>query len=237
MKYLLITGANGDIGNDICKFFKEKHWNIIGTDLHDNKKNDFIDKYIGNIDLSIEKDIELLIEKLYDIKQINCLIHCAAYQCCKEIYNYTLEEWDKTYNVNVRALFLLTKNLIRIKKLNTETNIIAISSVHSLVTSKNIGAYASSKAALIGLVKNMSIDLSKFNIRVNAISPGAINTSMLRNHLNEEELQNLKEKHLLSKIGESKNISEACWFINENNFINGSNMVIDGGVSNCLYTE
>lgn len=237
MKNVLITGANGDIGSNICKLYKKKNWNVIGTDLHDDEKNEFIDTYIGNIDLSNIENVKLFIKKLSSIKQIDCLIHCAAYQCCKEIFNYSVEEWDKTYNVNVRSLFLLTKYLIDIDKLVNGSNIIVISSVHSIVTSKNIGAYASSKAALVGLVKNMSIDLSKKHIRVNAISPGAINTKMLSSHLNSEEIKNLKNKHLLKEIGEKNSVSSACWFITENNFINGGNMIIDGGVSNCLYTE
>lgn len=235
MKNILITGSNGGIGNNICEFFKRKKWYIIGTDLQNDKKNNFIDKYIGNIDLSKEKDIENLIKNIDE--NIHCLIHCAAYQCCKNIYEYTLEEWDKTYNVNVRSLFLLIKNSIQFNKFSELSNIIVIASIHSLLTSRNISAYASSKAALVGLVKNMSIDLSDLKIRVNAISPGAINAPMLTNHLDEESLIKLKEKHLLSKIGEVDNISSACWFINENTFINGSNMIIDGGVSNCLYTE
>jgi len=232
MKYLLITGANGGIGSSICQFFKKKGWFIIGTDLHKGKKNDYIDKYY-KVDLINELDI---INMMSEISSINCLIHCAAYQCCKPVWEYTIDEWDNTYNCNVRSIFLLIKYGIEILK-KSRANIINISSVHSIVTSKYISAYASTKAALVGLTKNLSIDLSVFGIRVNSISPGAINTKMLTEHLSEEQKSFLINKHLLKKIGEPKQISSACWFINNNSFINGSNMVIDGGVSGCLYTE
>ena len=77
-----------------------------------------------------------------------------------------------------------------------KTNIINIASIHANITSKNIASYASSKAAVVGLTRNMAIDLAKFEIRVNSISPGAVDTPMLRKHLTYEKLDYLKKQQL-----------------------------------------
>jgi NAD(P)-dependent dehydrogenase (short-subunit alcohol dehydrogenase family) len=236
MQVLLITGANGGIGTEICKLFKQKKWYIIATDIQPKSNHSYHDQYIS-ADLCISKSIQNILSKINDLScPVNCLINCAAYQCCKPIWEYTELEWDNTYNCNVKSIFLIIKYGFSIfKKYNT--NIINIASVHASLTSKNIASYASSKAAIVGLTRNMAIDLSKYKIRVNSISPGAVNTSMLTNHLTQESLDYLTNKHLLKTIGTPTQIAETCLFINNNTFINGSNLIIDGGITCQLCSE
>ena len=232
MKILVITGANGGIGSEICNLYKNNNWFIIGLDIHDNKNNNFIDTYY-KVNLFNSEEIKNFIQK---IEKIDCFIHCAAYQLCKPIWEYTEEEWDNTYNCNVKSVFLFIKYGIEIFK-TYKTNIINIASIHASSTSENISAYASSKSALVGLTRNLAIDLAKFGIRVNSISPGAINTPMLKSHLSKEKLKTLENSHLLKKIGEPIQIAKTCLFINENEFFNGNNIVIDGGILCQLSSE
>lgn len=233
---LLITGSNGGIGNAISKYFKQKNWSVIGTDIHKKNNNNYLNNYYS-VNLINPIDVEnMIIDIIKNYKNITCFIHCAGYQICKPIWEYSIEEWDNTYNCNVRACFLIVKYGIDIFK-SSKTNIINISSIHSISTSKNISSYASSKSALTGLTKNLAIDLSEFGIRVNSISPGAINTKMLTEHLNTTQLNNLKNTHLLKKIGEPIQIANACMFINNNEFMNGNNLIIDGGVTCQLASE
>ena len=92
----------------------------------------------------------------------------------------------------------------------------------------------------------MAIELSKFNIRVNSISPGAVDTKMLRSGLlrghvgdgDENKLINALEcKHLLGKIGTPDNIANLVYYVINNNFLTGSNLIIDGGATIKLSTE
>lgn len=237
MKTLFITGANGDIGNNICNFFKEKGWFIIGTDIHDDSKNNkYIDEYYC-CNLFFNNNIKALMKKLIDNnREINCIIHCAGYQVCKPVWEYTEEEWINSFNCNIHALFLIVKYGIEIIK-KFDLNIINIGSIHSICTSKNIASYSTSKAALVSLTKNLAIDLSSFNVRVNCISPGAIDTKMLRQHLSDEQIEKMKEKHLIKNIGKVNQVSETCWFICNNKFMNGSNVIIDGGITTLLASE
>tara|TARA_B100001057_G_scaffold395139_1_gene404593 strand:- start:1769 stop:2467 length:699 start_codon:yes stop_codon:yes gene_type:complete len=232
MNNLLITGANGGIGSLICSLFKKNNWNIIATDIQDKCTHNNFNNYF-KADLCKNSDIKNLLKNL---NKIDCLIHCAAYQLCKPIWEYSEEEWDKTYNCNVKSIFLLVKYGIKILK-KSKTHIINIGSIHANATSINISAYASSKAALNGLTKNLAIDLAQFGIRVNSISPGAINTKMLTDHITKEKLNFLTNKHLLKHIGTPMQVAKTCLFIQNNTFFNGNNIILDGGILAQLSSE
>lgn len=247
MKIVLITGATGGIGLEICKKFKKDNWEVVGTSLDKDYNSEFIDMYICK-DLSLEnspKEILDLIEQKYG--KLDCLINNAASQICKPIWEMDLSEWNMIYNVNVRSIFLFVKHGLKLLK-KDKGNIINIGSIHSIVTSNEIACYASSKASIIGLTKNLAIELSKFGIRVNCVSPGAVNTKMLRDGLlrghvgsgnMDKLLDKLAQSHLLKKIGEPEDIANLVHFLsdNKNSFINGSNLLIDGGAHIRLSTE
>jgi len=244
-KIVLVTGANGGIGIEICNKFKSNNWIVIGTSLIEKYDNKSIDLYIS-ADLTNQesiKNIINIIKKKYN--KLDCIVNNAACQICKPIWEMESNEWDLIYNCNVKSIFLFVKYGIDLLK-HSKGNIINIGSVHSVATSDEIAAYASSKAAIVGLTKNLAIELGKFSIRVNCISPGAIDTPMLRSGLirghagkgSEEELiQNLGNSHLLKRIGKPQEIANFVFFVCNEEFINGSNLLIDGGASIKLSTE
>lgn len=243
---VLITGVNGDIGKAIAKQFKDYNWTVVGIDKDKCLNTKHMDTFICK-DLTQPnaiKNIIFDIQKTYN--KLSCIVNNAALQICKPIWELTEEDWDNTYNCNVKISFLLVKYGLELLKTSHNPNIINIGSVHATNTSNNISAYSSSKCALVGLTRNMAIELSKYNIRVNSISPGAIDTKMLRSGLlrgniqsDKEEilLHNLENKHLLGKIGSPENIADIVYYITNNNFITGSNLIIDGGASIKLSTE
>lgn len=241
---VLITGVNGDIGQAIAAEFKKYNWFIIGIDIVEDTNKTFIDDFI-HCDISEPENIEKIIKNL-KIKKLDCIVNNAAIQICKPIWELNVDEWDNTMNCNVRSAFLFAKHSLNLLKKSNNPNIINIGSVHSQVTSNNISAYACSKSALVGLTKNMALELSKFNIRVNSISPGAIDTKMLRGGLErghvgcgseDNKIKYLASKHILGSIGSPRNVSEFVYYITSNDFITGSNFIMDGGASIKLSTE
>jgi CMP-N-acetylneuraminic acid synthetase/NAD(P)-dependent dehydrogenase (short-subunit alcohol dehydrogenase family) len=241
---VIVTGVNGDIGQAIVKEFKKYNWFVIGIDIVKNTNKKYIDKYI-QCDISNPKNVKSLLDNL-QIDKLDCIVNNAAVQICKPIWELDVNDWDYTMNCNLRPTFLFAKYGLELLKKSHNPNIINIGSVHSLVTSNNISAYACSKSALVGLTKNMALELAKFNIRVNSISPGAINTKMLRAGLmrghvgtgdENEQLNILSSKHILGNIGTPENVSEFVYYIISNNFMTGSNYIMDGGASIKLSTE
>jgi NAD(P)-dependent dehydrogenase (short-subunit alcohol dehydrogenase family) len=151
---------------------------------------------------------------------------------------------------NLKAIFILSKFFVPFLQ-KTSGSIVNIASVHSIASSENIATYAASKAGLIGLTRNMAIEFSKLGIRVNALSPGAVDTKMLRDGLIRnitnptddmllEALDKLGKKHLCNRVGNSLEIAKAIYFLSDNNyssFIYGTNLIIDGGATIKLSTE
>lgn len=243
---LLVTGVNGDIGQAIAKQFKKYNWFVIGIDKNECLNTQYIDKFFCK-DLTETDAVKNILSEIKNrYNHLDCIVNNAALQICKPIWELTENDWEQTYNSNVKPAFLFVKYGLELLKLSSNPNIINIGSVHAINTSSNIAAYSSSKSALVGLTRNMAIELSKFNVRVNSISPGAIDTKMLRSGLlrghvgkgTEEQLFNtLEYKHLLGKIGTPNNIANLVYYILSNNFLTGSNIIIDGGATIKLSTE
>jgi glucose 1-dehydrogenase len=245
-KTVLITGINGDIGQAIASHFKKYNWYVIGIDKNKCLKTEIFDLFFHKDLTEIDAVKNIIDEIMLTHKKIDCIINNAAIQICKPLWELTESDWDKTYNCNVKIPFLLVKYAINLLKKAEFPNIINIGSVHATNTSDEISAYSSSKAALVGLTRNMAIELSKYNIRVNSISPGAIDTKMLRaglerGHIGNDNsnnlVNNLNKKHLLGKIGSPENISCLIYNIIQNDFITGSELIIDGGATIKLSTE
>jgi CMP-N-acetylneuraminic acid synthetase/NAD(P)-dependent dehydrogenase (short-subunit alcohol dehydrogenase family) len=245
-KVVLVTGCNGGIGIEICKKFKNINWYVIGIDIVENSANMlYIDRFIKK-NLSDQNAIHEIISDINNNEnRLDCIINNAACQITKYIWDMEESEWDKIFDVNLKTIYKFVKYGIELLK-KSKGNIINIGSIHSICTSNKIAAYSCSKAAIVGLTKNLAIELGKFNIRVNTISPGAIETSMLidglkRGHVGEgnitELLNNLANKHLLGKIGNPSEVADLVISILNNEFINGSNFIIDGGASIKLSTE
>ena len=239
---VIITGVTGDIGNSIANEFKKNNYYVIGIDKI-NSKNKNIDLFY-NKDIICKEDFDEIINNIkqkFDI--IDCIVNNAAIQICKNIWEIEDFEWNDTFDCNLKTTFLFVKNLLDLLKNSDNCNIINIGSVHSICTSDKISIYSTSKAALVGLTRNLAIELSKFDIRVNSISPGAIDTKMLRDGLyrghcgNTNALDNIKNKHLLKNIGSPMDVAELCFYITKNDFITGSNIIMDGGASIFLSTE
>ena len=243
-KVVLITGCSGGIGIELCHIFKRKGWIVVGTSRQECKSK-FIDFSIVE-DLSKEDAAKKIIKKIKDkYNRLDCIVHNAAIQICKSVEDYTLQDWMVTFQVNVFIIQQFVKESLDLLK-KTKGNIINIGSVHSINTSEKISSYATSKAAIAGLTRNLCLDLGKHQIRVNSISPGAVDTPMLREGLLRGGddidilLKKFKEKHILGDIGKPIEIAKLVEFIaNDNNgrFLNGSNIIIDGGVSARLSTE
>lgn len=241
---VLITGVNGDIGQAIAKEFKKYDWFVIGIDVVEYTNTQYLNQFI-QCDISNPENVQQLINNL-QIDKLDCIVNNAAIQICKPLWELDINDWDNTMNCNLRPTFLFAKYGLNLLKKSNNPNIINIGSVHSQVTSNNISAYACSKSALVGLTKNMALELSAFNIRVNSISPGAIDTKMLRSGLmrghvgngdENDQINVLSSKHILGNIGTPRNVSEFVYYIICNNFMTGSNYIMDGGASIKLSTE
>ncbi|MEZ5003154.1 MAG: SDR family oxidoreductase [Chitinophagales bacterium] len=243
-KVVLVTGCKGGIGAAICNKFIHAGWQVIGTDINEEGECDF--DFI-HLDLQKHNQIKALVHHIKEkYSRLDCIINNAASQICKSISNTSFDDWDNVMDINLKAPYFLIKYCRPLLKA-TQGNIVNISSIHSIATSKKMSVYAISKSGLSQLTRSLAIDFAEDNIRVNAILPGAILTDMLIAGLSRDQssgapkkLKELADKTVLKRIGKPDEIAEATYFLADNNassFITGLSLVVDGGATIKLSTE
>jgi gluconate 5-dehydrogenase len=236
---VIITGVLGGIGSQLAKTFQENNYEVIGLDVKEHP-SPYCNKFF-KFDLHqycsspvYKKDMDALFDR--EVPDLFVLINNAAVQILSSLAEINIADWNQTLNVNLTGPLLLSQFFLnRLKK--SKGCIINIASIHHQLTKKRFVAYATSKSALVGLTKALSVDLQG-SVRVNTISPAAIDTQMLRDGFdnNEDKVQMLNEIHPSQRIGKPQEVSQLALLLAENKlgFINGANLNIDGGISNVL---
>jgi NAD(P)-dependent dehydrogenase (short-subunit alcohol dehydrogenase family) len=239
MKTVLITGVLGGIGEALALAFKDAGYFVYGLDIRTPAKpiaDEFIQFDIN--EFSDGGDYYIKWKSAFEgkIKSLDVLINNAAVQKLGSVGLLDLIDWKETLNVNLTGPLLLTQ-LFLSKLEKSAGSVINIGSIHQQLTKPNFVSYATSKSALIGLTKAMAVDLQG-KIRVNAISPAAIETDMLKAGFNNDEsaLDELRKIHPVQRIGYPKDVAKMALFLASENsgFIHGANLTLDGGISSVL---
>lgn len=245
---VLITGIAGGIGKATAELFSQVGWTVVGLDRQINPQLPCIDYYyqVDCTEPQILNDTFEIIQQ--QVSRLDTLINNAAIQVCKPSIEMSILEWDQIMAVNIRAAFQLSQLSYPLLK-ESQGSIVNVSSVHAIATSKNIAAYATSKGALVALSRALAVEWGSDSIRVNAVLPGAVETSMLnaglnRGHLDQtniqEQIQQLSDKTAMKRIGQPEEIAQSILFLADKQssaFITGQTLVIDGGAISKLSTE
>ena len=247
-KVVVVTGCNGGIGSATCAKFKEEDWAVVGIDIRQLEGLSNLDRFV-KADIGNSLEIEALCQSITEReKRVDAIINNAALQVCKPFQEMKVVEWDQVINVNMRAPFFLVSSLYSLLK-KSKGSVVNVSSVHAVATSKNILAYAASKGGLTTLTRSLAVECADDGVRVNAVLPGAVDTTMLRDGLkrghvegNTEEslVRALGLKHLIGRVGQPEEIAEAIFFLadsTKSSFITGQCITIDGGATIKLSTE
>jgi gluconate 5-dehydrogenase len=238
-KKVLITGVLGGIGRGLAQTFKENGYYVVGLDIR-NEKFEYCDKFL-QFDIHqfcLSEDYNMQMKETFnaEVPELDVLINNAAVQILSSIDEIKLEDWNHTMNVNLTGPLLLSQFFLS-RLESVHGCIINIASIHHQLTKRRFIAYATSKSALVGLTKSLSVDLQG-RVRVNAISPAAIDTPMLHDGFNNDTfmVQKLHNLHPIQRIGKPQEVSKLALLLAEDGlgFINGANIQIDGGISNVL---
>jgi NAD(P)-dependent dehydrogenase (short-subunit alcohol dehydrogenase family) len=237
MNRILIIAASSDLSKSYIEYIKNEKLNI-DVMVRDSCRIDkqflpMIDK-IYEFDLN---DIESL-NRFSSNSKYNQIIFFQGIDIIKPFQLYNIKDISQTFNVNVLSIISLLNILISKKYLLKEASIVIISSI-SGITKGTPGhvLYSSSKAALIGLVKSLSLELSRKSIRINCISPGLIQTKSLfaKNNqiLSNEEKLAYETKYPLG-LGKIDSLNGTIKFLlgTSSRWITGQNLIVDGGNSN-----
>ena len=214
MKKAFITGGNGEIGSSIVEIFKNNGYKVISPnskelDLRDSK---LIDEYFNH-------------NNNFDI-----FIHCAGINNPSLIEDLDFNNIKETMQINTFSFYEILKKLMPYQKINGGY-ILAISSLYGQISKAGRTAYAMSKHALIGLIKTAAIELGRYNIKVNAISPGFVDTNLTRKNNDSNKIKFLEEGIPLGNMAKQTDIANVAYFLcsEKNTYITGQDITVDGG--------
>ena len=228
-KSVLITGASGLIGQELCREFIYHGFHVYGLDLKNSKIKSDAYTFI-KCDLSKETQIKAAFKK---VENLHLIINNAANtkHMSKKFENLTLKDWNEGIAVNLTSNFLTVKyGLTQLKK--NKGSVINISSTRHLMSEPNTEVYSASKGGVTSLTHSLSISLAP-HIRVNSISPGWIADP-------EEKLSDKDHsQHPAGRVGKPSDISKFALYLSgkQASFITGQDFIIDGGMTKkMIYT-
>jgi len=248
-KVALITGAANGIGEASARLFARKGYAVVMIDIVD--RGDAVRKEIeseGGVcrflacDVAVEGDVTAVVEKAMEqYGRIDVLSNNAGIVLVRPLDEIKWSEYQKLVNVNVGGIFLFCKHVIPVMKKQRSGSIVNMGSVSGHVGQVDHALYGATKGAIIALTRALAWELAPWNIRVNSVSPGSVDTPMLRSDIRIESERTGKSYDEVKKIREAEQafrrwadpseIAEAIYFLagDTASFITGTDLLVDCG--------
>jgi NAD(P)-dependent dehydrogenase (short-subunit alcohol dehydrogenase family) len=242
-KVCIITGAGKGFGKAIAKKFADNGAKLALITRSQSDIDDLYREFYGyeNKLLAICGDVSdqdtvnsFVAEVKNKFGRIDVLVNNAGMRFRKKFEEITLEEFSLVLSVNVVSMFMLCKAVMPTMVEQRTGKIINISSVVGTLGLPELSAYATSKAAIIGLTKALSVEYGESNIQVNAIAPGFCKTSYFDNFKKKSELYEFTiERTPMRRWGESEEVANSCLFLASSlsSYVTGDVINVDGGWS------
>lgn len=245
----IVTGGAKGIGYGSVLRLLEDGATVVAFDVDTNalasaerELSKYGDKFSTmKVDISSESEVSAAITAVGDkYGHIDYLVNSAGIQTYGTAVDTPEELWDKTFNVNVKAMYLTAKYAIPYMRKAKGGSIVNISSVQSLSNQKGVVAYAASKGAVNALTRAIAVDHAAEQIRCNAVLPGCVDTPMLRataksfsgERTEEDLLHEWGLSHPIGRMASIHDIGQLVGFLcsDKSSFITGASYVIDGGL-------
>lgn len=236
---VVVTGASGGIGSATCERLRKDGYWTIGVDQ--------VAATGGHVDAHAVRDLDAVgrsdavatiaaaeIRSLAGGRAIHGIVHAAALQLVGPIELLPVEDFSRAMTVNVAAPYALTRALVADLRASRGA-VVLVTSIHSRLTKPGFTSYATSKAAMSGLARCLSLDLAP-EIRVNEVSPAATDTAMLRDGFGPEWGGPLSERlgqlHPLRRIAQPAEVAATIAFLlsQDASFITGTVIEVGGGM-------
>ncbi|MEM0163650.1 MAG: SDR family oxidoreductase [Thermoplasmata archaeon] len=243
----IITGGARGIGEATAKLFAEKGYTVIVMDIIESNVCTEIN---GNgrecifikCDVSKEEQVKQAVTKVMNrFGKIDALLNIAGIVLVKPVDEITWDEFRKVVDVNIGGTFLTIKHVVPVMKKQNHGVIVNMASVSGHVGQVRHSLYGTTKGGILAMTRALAWELAPYNIRVNSVSPGSVDTQMLRDDVAGEaerlkisynEIKKQREaEQAFGKWADPKEIAEAIYFLASESasFVNGADLLVDGG--------
>lgn len=241
-KTILVTGSTSGIGRQIAKQLLENKAKVIIHYGHNQRMADETMKelsmYKDNIllikcDLSKENEVDKMFHTMAQkIDKLDGLVNCAAYDKVSSIEETTIEDYRYELNVNLVARWQCIKNAVPLMKKSESPRIINIASRLGTRPMEDSLAYCTSEAGTIMLTKCCALELAKYNIKVNTVSPSLTLTPLSMQSYSEKEIKETAKKNPSKRLGTTEDTANLVLFLlsDKSDYINGENINVNGGI-------
>ncbi len=241
-KTAIISGASRGIGRAIALELAREGANISFNFLKSEKEAKELEKEISALGVKVKsfkvdiKDFDAVKSWVNKTKELfgglDMVINNAGIINDKALALMEPADWQEVINTNLMGTINLSRAAIITFVKQKSGNIVNITSVAGITGVARQTNYSASKAGIIGFTKSLAREVAPYNIRVNAVAPGYIETDMLGS-LKEEQRAKIMEQIPLSRLGSAEEVAKVTKFLvsEESNYITGQTIVIDGGLS------
>jgi NAD(P)-dependent dehydrogenase (short-subunit alcohol dehydrogenase family) len=241
-KVALVTGASSGIGRNTSLMYAREGARVVVSDVVEEGGNETVrrienaggEAFFVRADVSKPEDCENLVRQAVDrFGRLDIAVNNAGIGGEQNpTADYSLEGWRKVIDINLSGVFYCMKYEIPAMLQNGGGSIINVASILGWVAFANSPAYVASKHAVIGLTRTAAVEYAKQGVRVNAVGPGFIRTSMIEAlEQNEEAYNMLISLHPIGRLGEADEVAELVLFLSTEraSFITGAYYPVDGG--------
>jgi 3(or 17)beta-hydroxysteroid dehydrogenase len=244
-KVALVTGGGSGLGEAISMRLAEEGATVVVADINESSAQR-VAQAIGGKAIAVHQDVtdeqrwqELVAEIVERYGQLNVLVNNAGIALVGTVEDTTLEDWQMTQRVNLDAVFIGTREAIKVMKKGSGS-IINISSIEGIIGEQKVAAYNASKGGVRIFTKSAALHCCAegYSIRVNSVHPGFIDTNMVSGAvgtMTEEEGEAFTTRIVgnipMGHMGEPLDIANGVLFLasEESKYMTGSELIIDGG--------
>lgn len=238
MKTVLITGGTKGIGKAVAQRFLESGYEVILNYCHDEEaaiaaQNEFNEldycPVLMRADVSDEVQVKEMFKEIFRIfGGLDVLVNNAGISKVNVIQDTTLADWEEVVGVNLRGVFLCSREAARSMISSGRGSIVNIASIWGEVGASCEVAYSATKGGVIAFTKALAKELAPSHVTVNCVSPGVIDTQM-NSRLSEEEMEDLIAQIPLGRLGTGEDVAAAVLFAAESAYVTGEVISVGGG--------
>ncbi len=229
-KKVLVTGATGSIGEAIVKEFAQNGYFVY---IHYNSNKEKAEKILADINqngelISFNMQDKNSIREALENLDVEVLVNNAGIIKDNLFFFMDDSEWEDVITTNLNGLFYVTKVISKNMMMNKRGSIVNVASISGISGNSGQANYSASKGGVIAFTKTLSIELGRYNIRVNALAPGIIESEMIENIPNVKEL---KKAIPLKRFGKAEEVAKCAYFIGvDATYVSGEVLNISGAM-------